>query len=56
MGKGSVERLEDMLGCTFAEARAHYNGETTAAGVSVLNPCPDAKNPSTPSRSSALEG
>jgi integrase len=56
MGRGSVERLEGMLGCSLAEARGIYNGETVAAGVSVLNPCPDTKNPSTPSGRSAAEG
>ena len=56
MGRGSVGRLEGMLGCSLAEARAIYNGETVAAGVSVLNPCPDTKNPSTPSGRSAAEG
>jgi hypothetical protein len=56
MGRGSVERLEEILGCTLAEARAIYNGETVTAGVSVLNPCPVAKNPSTPSGRSAAEG
>jgi hypothetical protein len=56
MGRGSVELLEGMLGCTLAEARALYNGETVAAGVSVLNPCPVTKTPSTPSGSSDAEG
>jgi integrase len=45
-----------LAACDVPPRRAMYNGETTAAGVSVLNPCPDAKNPSTPSRSSAREG
>jgi hypothetical protein len=36
MGRGSVGRLEEMLGCSLAEARAIYNGERVAAGVSVL--------------------
>ena len=56
MGRGSVQRLEEMLGCSLAEARATYNGETVAAGVSVLNPCSDAGNPSAPSGRSAAEG
>lgn len=29
MGKGSVERLEEILGCRLAEARAIYNGEAS---------------------------
>jgi integrase len=56
MGRGSVDRLEEILGCSLAEARAIYNGETVAAGISVLNPCSDTKNPSAPSRRSAAEG
>jgi len=27
VGKGSVEILEGVLGCTLAEARSTYNGE-----------------------------
>jgi integrase len=27
VGKGSVEILEEVLGCTLAEARATYNGQ-----------------------------
>jgi hypothetical protein len=45
MGRGSVDRLEEILGCSLAEARAIYNGETVAAGISVLNPCSDTKTP-----------
>jgi integrase len=56
MGRGSVELLEGMLGCTLAEARAIYNGETVATGVSVLNPCPVTTTLSTPSGSSDAEG
>lgn len=33
MGKGSVELLEQTLGCTLAAARAVYNGEVTAAEI-----------------------
>ena len=33
MGKGSVELLEQTLGCTLAAARAFYNGEATAAEI-----------------------
>jgi integrase len=33
MGKGSVELLEQTLGCTLTEARAIYNGETTVAEI-----------------------
>ena len=33
MGKGSVELLEQTLGCTLAAARAVYNGEATAAEI-----------------------
>lgn len=33
MGKGSVELLEQTLGCTLPEARTIYNGEATAAEV-----------------------
>jgi hypothetical protein len=56
MGRGSVDRLEEILGCSLAEARAIYNGETVAAGISVLNPCSDTKNPSAPSGGSTAEG
>jgi integrase len=56
MGRGSVDRLEEILGCSLAEARAIYNGESVAAGISVLNPCSDTKNPSAPSGRSAAEG
>ena len=56
MGRGSVGRLEEMLGCSLAEARAIYNGEAVAAGVSVLNPWSERKNPSAPSGRSAAEG
>jgi hypothetical protein len=45
-----------MLGCSLAEARAIYNGDTVAAGVSVLNPCSSTKNPSTPSGRSTAKG
>ena len=27
MGRGSVETLEELLGCTLVEARAIYNGD-----------------------------
>ena len=37
MGKGSVELLEQMLGCTLAAARAIYNGEATAAEIFVAS-------------------
>jgi hypothetical protein len=30
MGKGSVEMLEEILGCTLADARAFYDGEIRA--------------------------
>ena len=33
MGKGSVELLEQTLGCTLTAARAVYNGEATAAEI-----------------------
>jgi hypothetical protein len=33
VGKGSVELLEQTLGCTPAAARAAYNGEATAAEI-----------------------
>ena len=56
MSGDAVETLEEILGCSLAEARAIYNGETVAAGVSVLNPCSDAKDPSAPSGRSAAEG
>ena len=56
MSRGATQRLEEILGCGLAEARAIYNGETVAAGVSVLNPCSSTKNPSAPSGRSAAEG
>ena len=44
MGNGSVELLEQTLGCTLANARAVYNGETTAARDPRSEPrtCPGA--------------
>ena len=33
MGKGSVELLEQTLGCTLAQARAVYNGEASASEI-----------------------
>ena len=33
MGKGQVEVLERILGCTLAEARTIYNGEVSARPV-----------------------
>ena len=33
MGKGSVGLLEGTLGCSLAEARAIYNGESTVADI-----------------------
>jgi integrase len=35
LGKGSVEMLEQILGCTLAEARAVYNGELTAGQLTT---------------------
>jgi hypothetical protein len=42
MGKGSVELLEQTLGCTLGEARAIYNGEATVAEIleGGLRPAP----------------
>lgn len=38
LGKGSVGLIEQTLGCTLAEARAVYNGESTIADVPGTNP------------------
>jgi hypothetical protein len=46
MGKGSVEILEQALGCTLAEARAIYNGERPDSGVPGTNPEPATKKAS----------
>ena len=40
MGRGSVELLEQTLGCTLPEARATYNGEGTAAEILGVSPEP----------------
>lgn len=45
MGKGSVGLLEQTLGCSLAEARAIYNGESTAADILGTNPEPKARRP-----------
>jgi hypothetical protein len=44
MGRGSVDPLEALFGCSLVEGRAIYNGEC-AASVSVPNPCSSTKNP-----------
>lgn len=44
MGKGSVETLEELLGCTLAEARAIYNGEVNSGQLSTTSRDPAGKN------------
>jgi integrase-like protein len=43
LGKGSIEILEQALGCTLAEARAIFNGESPQPRVSGPNPEPATK-------------
>jgi integrase len=43
MGKGSVEILEQVLGCTPTEARAIFSGECAPPAVSGTNPEPSKK-------------
>jgi integrase len=44
MGKGSVETLEELLGCTLAEARAIYNGEVNSGQLSATRRDPAGEN------------
>ncbi|MDQ2895547.1 MAG: site-specific integrase, partial [Actinomycetota bacterium] len=44
MGKGSVETLEELLGCTLAEARAIYNGDLDSGQLSATQRGPAGKN------------
>jgi Phage integrase family len=53
MGKGSVELLEQTLGCTLTEARAIYNGETTVAEVLGTSSEPTGAGPRGRDRSKA---
>ena len=53
MGKGSVELLEQTLGCTLAAARAIYNGEATAAEIFVASSEPAPRRSRGSSRSKA---
>jgi hypothetical protein len=46
LGRGSVEILEQALGCTLAEARAIFNGERPGVPISGTNPEPDPKKAS----------
>jgi integrase len=55
LGKGSVELLEQVLGCTLVEARAIFNGESQPAGVSGTNPERDTKKASAAGGSRAGE-
>jgi hypothetical protein len=43
LGTGSVETLEQALGCALAGARAIFNGESTQPRVSGTNPEPATK-------------
>jgi integrase len=45
MGKGSVGLLEETLGCSLADARAIYNGESTVADILGTNPEPSSTLP-----------
>jgi len=45
VGKGSVELLEQALGCTLAEARAIFGRRDRAARVPGTNPEPATKKP-----------
>jgi hypothetical protein len=55
MGKGSVGLLEATLGCSLAEARAIYNGESTVADILRTNPEPTKKRPRGSGRSYARQ-
>ena len=49
MGRGSVDRLEDDPGLQPRSSPRDLQRRSVAAGISVLNPCSDTKNPSAPS-------
>lgn len=53
MGKGTVGLIEQTLGCTLAEARAVYNGESTVVDVLGTNPEPAGDRPRGRGRSKA---
>jgi integrase len=55
LGKGSLETLEQALGCTLAEARAIFNGESPQPRVSGTNPEPATKKASAAGDSHAGE-
>jgi len=55
LGKGSIEILEQALGCTLAEARAIFNGESPQPRVSGTNPEPSTKKASAAGDSRARE-
>jgi integrase len=55
MGKGSVGLLEATLGCSVAEARAIYNGESTVTDILGTNPEPTKKPARGSGRSNARE-
>jgi integrase len=55
MGKGSIEILEQALGCTVIEARAIFNGEGPRPRVSGTNPEPSMKKASAAGDSRAGE-
>ena len=55
MGKGSVELLEQALGCTLAEARAIFGRRDRAARVPGTNPEPATKKASAAGDSRAGE-
>ena len=55
MGKGSVAILEHILGCARAEARAIFDGEGLASGVSGTKPERGTKKASAAPDSGARE-
>jgi hypothetical protein len=55
MGRGSIEILEQALGCTLAEARAIFNGEGPQPRVSGTKPEPSMKKASAAGHSRTLE-
>jgi len=55
MGKGSVGLLEETFGCSLAEARAIYNGESTLADVLGTKPEPTGQRRRGSGRSKARD-
>ena len=55
MGKGSVGLLEETFGCSLADARAIYNGESTLADILGMKPVQTGKRPRGSGRANASD-